>query len=275
MFYLLLAIVSTAMVSIIMRLSEKKTTSDIGLLLVNYVMCTFLSWVFAGPMEMGPLLHITAAMGAVNGVFYLAGFLLLQWSVKKNGVVLSSTFMKLGLLVGMAVSVLFFREVPTGIQIIGFLLAVTAIVLINYQKEEGAGGFKWGLVWLLLCGGMADAMSKIFEELGPAGYAGPFLFFTFLTALGLCLAVMLVKGGKPGKWEVLFGMLIGIPNFLSTRLLLRSLRDLPAVIAYPVYSVGGILLVTLVGVLAFRERLRKMQWLGMGLILVALVLLNI
>ena len=275
MFYLLLAIVSTAMVSIIMRLSEKKTTSDIGLLLVNYVMCTFLSWVFAGPMEMGPLLHITAAMGAVNGVFYLAGFLLLQWSVKKNGVVLSSTFMKLGLLVGMAVSVLFFREVPTGIQIIGFLLAVTAIVLINYQKEEGAGGFKWGLVWLLLCGGMADAMSKIFEELGPAGYAGPFLFFTFLTALGLCLAVMLVKGGKPGKWEVLFGMRIGIPNFLSTRLLLRSLQDLPAVIAYPVYSGGGILLVTLVGVLAFRERLRKMQWLGMGLILVALVLLNI
>ena len=106
MFYLLLAIVSTAMVSIIMRLSEKKSTSGIGLLLVNYVMCTFLSWVFAGPMEMGPLLHITAAMGAVNGVFYLAGFLLLQWSVKKNGVVLSSTFMKLGLLVGMAVSVL-------------------------------------------------------------------------------------------------------------------------------------------------------------------------
>lgn len=275
MLYLLLAIFSTAMVSIIMRLSERKTNSDIGLLAVNYVMCTLMSLVFAGEMPVGPLLHITAAMGAVNGIFYLAGFLLLQWSVKKNGVVLSSTFMKLGLLVGMAVSVLFFHEVPTPVQVVGFLLAVTAIVLINFRKEEAAGGAKGGLVWLLLCGGMADAMSKIFEELGPAGFGGPFLFFTFLTALGLCTAVMLLRGGKPGKWEVLFGLLIGIPNFLSTRLLLRSLADIPAVIAYPVYSVGGILLVTLVGVLAFRERLRRLQWAGMGLILVALVLLNI
>jgi len=275
MFYLLLAIVSTAMVSILMRLSEKKTTSDIGLLAVNYGMCTLLAFLFAEKMEMGPLLHITAAMGAVNGVFYLAGFLLLQWNVKKNGVVLSATFMKLGLLVGMAVSVCFFREVPTPVQVVGFLLAVAAILLINYRKEERSGGMHMGLVWLLLCGGMADAMSKIFEELGPAGFDGLFLFFTFLTALGLCAAVMIVKGGLPGKWEVLYGLLIGIPNFFSTKFLLRCLQEIPAVIAYPVYSVGGILLVTTVGVLAFRERLRKLQWAGMGLILIALVLLNI
>jgi len=275
MFYLLLAIVSTAMVSIIMRLSEQKTTSNIGMLSVNYAMCTALSLLFAGNMEMGPLLHITAAMGAVNGVFFLAGFLLLQWNVKKNGVVLSATFMKLGLLVSMAVSVCLFREIPNVQQILGFALAVTAILLINYRKESSAGGMKMGLVWLLLCGGTADSMSKIFEELGPTGYDGPFLFFTFLTALGLCVAVMLLKGQRPEKWEVLYGLLIGIPNFFSTKFLLRSLQSLPAVIVYPAFSVGGILLVTLVGVLAFRERLRKMQWAGMGLILVALVLLNI
>lgn len=275
MFYLLLAIGSSALVSILMRLSGKKTTSDIGLLAVNYLMCTVLSLLFAGKLELGPLLHITAAMGAVNGIFYLAGFLLLQWNVKRNGVVLSATFMKLGLLVAMVISVCFFREVPTLIQTLGFLLAVSAIVMINYQKDGSSAGAKWGLVVMLLCGGMADGMSKIFEELGPAGFGDSFLFFTFLTALGLCLAVMLLKGERPGKWELLYGLLIGIPNFFSSKFLLRCLADIPAVIAYPVYSVGGILLVTTVGVLAFRERLRKLQWAGMGLILVALVLLNI
>lgn len=275
MFYLLLAIASSAMVSILMRLSGKRTSSDIGLLSVNYLMCTALSLLFAGGMEMGPLLHITAAMGAVNGVFYLAGFLLLQWNVKKNGVVLSATFMKLGLLVAMVISVCFFREIPSLLQGLGFALAVTAIVLINYRKDGAAAGAKWGLLWLLLCGGMADGMSKVFEEVGPGGFGDPFLFFTFLTALGLCVAVMMVKGGFPGKWELVYGLMIGIPNFFSSKFLLRSLQDIPAVIAYPVYSVGGILLVTMVGVLAFRERLRRLQWAGMGLILVALVLLNI
>lgn len=275
MLYLLLAVISTALVSILMRLSETKTTSDIGLLAVNYSMCTALALLFAGEMSLGPMLHITAAMGAVNGLIYLTSFLLLQWNVKKNGVVLSATFMKLGLLVGMAVSVCFFHEVPTPVQVMGFVMAVAAILLINYRKEQRSGGMRMGLVWLLLCGGMADAMSKIFEELGPAGFDGPFLFFTFLTALGLCTAVMLLKGERPGKWELLYGMLIGIPNFFSTKFLLRCLQEIPAVIAYPVYSVGGILLVTAVGVLAFRERLRRLQWAGMGLILVALVLLNI
>ena len=275
MFYLLLAIGSSARVSILMRLSGKKTTSDIGLLAVNYAMCALLALVFAGEMELGTGLHRTAAMGAVNGIFYLAGFLLLQWNVKKNGVVLSATFMKLGLLVAMVLSVCCFREVPSLVQTVGFCLAVTAILLINYRKGEGAAGARWGLLLLLLCGGMADGMSKVFEELGPAGFGDAFLFFTFLTALGLCAAVMLLKKDLPGKWEVFYGLLIGIPNFFSSKFLLRSLGDIPAVIAYPVYSVGGILLVSLVGVLAFRERLRKLQWVGMGIILIALVLLNI
>ena len=50
---------------------------------------------------------------------------------------------------------------------------------------------------------------------------------------------------------------------------------MPAVIVYPSYSVGAILLVTLTGVAAFKERLRKLQWLAIGFIAAALVLLNI
>ena len=46
-------------------------------------------------------------------------------------------------------------------------------------------------------------------------------------------------------------------------------------IVYPVYSVATILTVTVTGVLVFREKLDRKQWLALGMILVALVLLNI
>ena len=131
-----------------------------------------------------------------------------------------------------------------------------------------------GLVWLLLCGGMADAMSKIYEEIGWPSLAPQFLLFTFGTALPLCAALMLSKNERVGKWEWAFGLLIGIPNFFSSKFLLRALVDVPAVVAYPVYSVATILVVTLAGVVLFRERLEKKQWLGLGIILAALVLLN-
>ena len=84
-----------------------------------------------------------------------------------------------------------------------------------------------------------------------------------------------VKDRRFGKTEVIFGLLVGIPNFFSSKFLLRSLSEIAAVVAFPAYSVGGILVVTLAGVLVFRERLAKRQWVALGLILLALVLLNL
>lgn len=279
MLSLLLAIASSAMVSIIMRLSDRKVTGNIAMLTVNYLMCLVVSAAYAGfgnlfPAEEG--LPGAILMGSVNGLLYLGGFVLLQINVRRNGVVLSSTFMKLGLLVSIAVSVIFFHEVPDALQITGFFLAVAAIVLINFKRESGgAVGFKLGLILMLLAGGMGDAMAKIFEELGNPALEPQFLTYTFLVALVLCTALMLGKKQRPGKWEVLFGLLIGVPNFFSAKFLLGALENLSAVIVYPVYSVATILAVSLTGVLVFRERLEKRQWAGIGLILIALVLLNV
>lgn len=279
MLFLILAIFSSAMVSIVMRLSDRRVTNNFGMLVMNYLMCSLLS---AGSVGLGnlfapsdPQLAITTAMGCFNGVLYLTSFVLLQVNVRRNGVVLSSTFMKLGLLVTMVVSVCFYGEMPNVAQAVGFVLAVAAIILINYRKGEAKTGFRAGLLWLLLCGGMADAMSKIFEESGVPGMEGQFLFFTFGTALVFCILCMIVNGQRIGKWEAFFGLLIGVPNFYSSKFLLRALEDVAAVIAYPVYSVAGILVVTMAGVLLFRERLEKRQWVALTIILMALILLNL
>jgi len=278
MLYLLLAIVSSAMVSIIMRLSSEKVSGNVGMLAVNYLMCLAVAWAYAGWDGFLPHGHgVPAAvlMGSVNGFFYLAGFLLLQTGVKKYGVVLSSVFMKLGLLVPIVVSVAAFGEKPALLQAVGFCLAVTAIVLINYREDGTEMRFRAGLLLLLLAGGSGDAMSKVFEELGNPALSEQFLLYTFAAALVLCAALMLRRKQRPGKWEVLFGLLIGIPNYFSARFLLRSLESLPAVIAYPTFSVGTILVITVTGLGLFRERLSRRQWLAVAIILLALVLLNI
>ena len=279
MLSLILAIASSAMVSIIMRISDRKVTGNIAMLTVNYLMCLVVSAANTGFGNLFPQvegLPGAIAMGSINGLLYLGGFVLLQINVRRNGVVLSSTFMKLGLLVSIAVSVLFFHEVPDLLQIVGFCLAVSAIVLINFKKEAGnTAGFKAGLILMLLAGGMGDAMAKIFGELGNPALEPQFLTCTFGVALILCTLLMLQKKQRPGIWEVVFGLLIGIPNFFSAKFLLGALEDIAAVIVYPVYSVATILVVTLTGVLAFKERLEKRQWIGMGLILIALVLLNV
>lgn len=278
MIFLLLTVCSSSLVSIVMRLSSHKIKSNLGMLAANYVVCSLLGACYAG-FSVFPVQETgyptTLGLGIVNGFLYLASFILLQANTKTNGVVLSSLFMKLGLLVPMVLSVLFFGEIPTVVQIVGFCLAVGAIVLINLKKEENAKGFTWGLITLLLLGGGAEAMAKVYESVGTAALNDTFLFYTFGVALLLCIGLLIIKKERPGGKELLYGVMIGIPNFFSAKFLLRALKDLPAVVVYPTSNVGTILLVTLTGVLAFKERLTKLQWLGLCGIVVALVLLNV
>lgn len=278
MFYLLLSILGGAMVSILMRLSEGKIKNSIGMLEANYIACFLISAANAGFGNLFPNvpgIDRTLLLGFITGVLFLACYLVFQVSVQQNGVVLSSAFSKLGLMVSIVMSIVFFGEMPTILQTIGFLLAAGAIVLMNYQKEGTGSKFKAGLLLVLLVGGASDAMAKVFEELGTASQEPQFLFYTFLVALVLCTILMLYKKQRMGRWEILFGVLIAIPNFVSTRFMLSALAAIPAVIAYPACSVGSILVVTVAGVLFFHEKLSKRQWIGIGAILVALVLLNV
>lgn len=278
MLFLVLAVFSSSMVSIVMRMSSDKVSANLSMLAANYLVCSLLGAIYAGFdlwMPEMPGFPLTVGLGILSGILYLAGFVMLQRSVRKNGVVLSSVFMKLGLLVPIVMSLVFFGEVPTAAQIAGFCIAVGAIVLINLKKEPGSGGFGMGLILLLLLGGGCDAMSKVFEMTGPATLSEQFLFYTFAVAFMLCGALVVRKKEHPGMKDLMFGVLIGIPNFFSAKFLLLALTRLPAVVVYPSFSVATLLVITLTGVAVFRERLSRLQWAALGAIILALVLLNI
>ena len=278
MLFLCLAVLSSAAIALLMRISASKVSAKLSMLGVNYIVCALLGAVYCdfalAPVRVAGF-SATAVMGIVSGFLYLGGFVLCQWNTRHNGIVLTSVFMKLGLLVPMVLSVVLFRELPTWFQITGFCIALVAIVLINRKREGSGGRFRWQLlVMLLMCGG-SDAMSKVFEVMGPAALADQYLFYTFAVALVLCAALVVYRKERPGLWELLFGAAIGIPNFFSAKFLLLSLRDLPAVVVFPSFSIATMLIATLAGVLFFKERLQKLQWLALVGILAALFLLNI
>lgn len=278
MAFLILAVLSSSMISIIMRLSSDKISGNLSMLAVNYFICSSLAAVYTG-FDILPLseqsFDITLILGILSGVLYLVSFMLLQLNTRKNGIVLSSVFMKLGLLVPMVLSVVAFKELPTGAQITGFIIALAAIIIINLKKGSERKSFSMGLIILLIMGGSTDAMSKIFERLGSEALSDQYLFYTFTVAFILCGVLVLIKKEHPGRKELLFGVLIGIPNFFASKFLLGALTELPAVVVYPTFSVATMLIVTLTGALAFKEKLTKQQWFALIMIISALVMLNI
>ena len=90
-----------------------------------------------------------------------------------------------------------FGEHPGILQIFGIILALSAILIVN-----GIGGVKSttdtvtapkALILLLLVGGSGDAMSKIYEELGPMEYSSQYLLYTFAAALIICTLTAAVR----------------------------------------------------------------------------------
>ena len=177
MVYLLLAILSSAMIAIMMRIAQPRVNYPTGLLAGNYIACSLLGLLLSVP-ELSrlsvPSLVFPASLGILNGIFYLASFALMQWNTRYNGVTLSSVFMKLGILVPTVLSVVWFRETPTALQILGFLLAIAAIVIINFQKGQTVSRKSWALLLMLLIGGMGDGMSKVYEVYGDSGFQNLF-----------------------------------------------------------------------------------------------------
>ena len=279
MIYLILAILCSAGVSIFMRASEKYCQGHYGILLMNYVVCVLAGLILTGrglTQTDGKGMPVTIVFGVVTGLLYCGSFILLQWNVRKNGVILSSTFMKLGVIVPAVLAVVWFGERPGWNQGLGFILAITAILMIHLEKGKirTEKAYTIGLLLLLLGGGLGDSMAKFYDVYGIPGLGSFFLMLSFLVS-GIISGILVFRGGeKITKYEVLFGVLIGIPNYFSARFLLWALADIPAVITYPTYSIAAMALIGAAGVLMFREKLTKRQWGAYLLVILAVGLLN-
>ncbi len=273
MFYLILAILSSVLIAIIMRISERYTNGGNSMLMFNYAMCLALSVCYTR-FTLADGFGFAAGIGTLNGILYMAGFVLLKWNIARNGVILPATFQRLGVIIPTILSVTVFGERPGAMQIIGIVITIAAILFMNGGDRRGDHSYL-GLIALLCVAGTTDSVAKVFEQWGSADMTGMFLFITFFVAFIALVIITLVRRERIEKWSVLFGLLVGIPNFFSARFLLGALTQLPGLIVYPTYSISTIAVLSIAGVALFREKLSVRRWISIGGIAVALALLNI
>lgn len=127
----------------------------------------------------------------------------------------------------------------------------------------------------LLLSGFTDSMAKIYEQFGEVKESDLYLLVTFFVAFLIALILMVKNKMGIHRKDCAYGLLIGIPNYYSARFLLMALRSVDAVLVYPLYSVATIILITIVGILVFRERLSRQKAVALVLVMVAISWINI
>ena len=225
---------------------------------------------------------VTLLCGGLGGFLFVGGLVCMQNSVKRSGAALTTAFAKLGLLVPLLISTVWFHERPGLLQLLGIGLALGAILILNNRRETTPASSAPALTLPLLTlffAGASDGMAKVFERLGPRSEDALYFLYVFAVAAVLAGALILLEKRKTGQGltlgDLLHGAAVGVPNYFSSFLLLKALSRLQAVVAFPAFSVGTILTVTVLGALLFGEKLDRRQLWGLGCILLALVLLNL
>lgn len=258
-----------------MKLSNKYVENEMVMFTANYIICFILA-LLTSNQDIGLFCsQTTMILGAMSGVLYLTSFMLMKFNMKENGVVMTSTFMKLGVLIPTLIAIVLFKEVITINKSIGIILGIIAIIIFYYEKDAYLKGNKKWLIALLIGGGICDAMATIFEHYGQSNQEAQYLFITFLIA-SLCALSYAYKRKEQVKMkDLLAGIMIGIPNFFSSKFLLGALAYLDAIVVYPTYSIVTLVVIALFGVILFKEKLNIQKIIAFLLVIIAILLLNV
>lgn len=303
MFYLLLAIICSASIALIFKYTETRQTNRYVITSANYFIAftttivmmmtkgllndfsldvdflsAFSAVVNSDNVLLSPAssIHWALMIGSVAGVFFFLSFLYYQKSVRENGVGLSGTIAKLGILIPMIFSIIIWQELPTMIQWIGIVLALISILIVNLSPESlERFDLKPTLLLLFVFGGIAEFSNKIYQKYALNDYKDVFLFAVFFIAFIISTTYAYKKQGDLRKRDIITGFLVGIPNLFSSYFLILALDTLKTSVVFPIYSAGSIVLITIGGFVLFNETIKRKNKVAIALTIVALILINL
>ncbi len=276
MISLILATLCSASIALLFKKSETGNFNRFRLTTVNYIAAFTFSLILFMANRSDSVDWLTVVgIGIPTGICFFASFVLYQQSVSDNGASLSAMAGKMGILLPMIASILLWREWPSALQTLGIFLAIGSILYINFTPEPHHQ-VKKSLLLLFAVGGLGEFANKLFQMYGQLSDKALFLFVVFSTAFLLSLWYSLkhpIKSGSSLQNDILMGFAIGIPNLLSSFFLIQALTTVPAAVAFPAFSAGTILVVTLFSRLFFGERIHKRSAIGLGITIIALLLI--
>lgn len=279
---LFFSVLCSVLVSVLLKLAQRRGLAMPTLLLWNYAVAVILCLLVLDP----PLARLREAATPWPSLLLLAVllptiFLAMAASVKAAGIVRTDVAQRLSLVVSLLAAFFWFGEVFGPLKLAGLalgVLAIPAIVVRARDADRETTRTSWWLpVTVLLGYASVDILLKHIAAAGTPFAAS--LWVAFVGALVIMLGVQ-VTGMLRGRLRLdrgslLFGVLVGASNFANIALYVkahRALPDQPAVV-FASMNLGVVVLGTLVGAIGFKEKLGRWNWIGIALAMVAVAMI--
>ncbi|MBQ8400892.1 MAG: EamA family transporter [Clostridia bacterium] len=188
-----------------------------------------------------------------------------------------------GLMIPALFGAIFLKQGISTIQIIALPVLVFAMALVMDLKKGEKKGGSWlpDAILSMTCCGLVGVVQSLHQASAHADEMYGFLAATFFFIVLMNLVPWkLAEKKEPANFSVrskailqpaVSGVFMGIVNVVN----LFLIGVMPSVIFFPIANGGLLIMTILAAVVFFRERLRIMQWIGIGVGIAAMCLLGI
>jgi drug/metabolite transporter (DMT)-like permease len=281
MIYILLAVVFSVTVSVLLKLARRANVDIVQAVATNYIVAALLAaWLLGATPRAAIEARATYAPLVLLGVLLPAIFLALARSVRSVGIVRTDVAQRLSLFLSLIAAFAFLGDTLTGAKSLGIAIAFAAVLCVLWRKDRGGvERGAWSAPLAVFAGfGAIDICFKLVAQAG-APFASA-LLASFLIAMVLCWIVVAVRAATRAAPVTLrslgFGALLGAANFANILFYVRGHQALPKdpSLVFASMNVGVVVLGALVGALGFRERLARVNWLGVVLAVGAIAVIT-
>lgn len=280
---ILLGILSFNVILICFKLLERYKVDNLQAIAFNYITAGLLSFTLVETTPSFSEIFFSDwfpyAVGV--GVMFVFVFNLLALASQKIGMAISTVANKMSLIIPIIAAIILFEgETISFLKILGILLALAGVYFttmsgskLNFEKK-----YLWLILVIFFGQGLADVLFNCAKEwYVDASLNGLFFIVIFLSAgsVGLIRLTpkLIQKTSTLSFKNMLWGIGLGIPNFLTLWFFFRSLDSgqLEVSQVNPIYNIGVVIVSALIGFILFKEKLSPGNWFGVALSVASIV----
>ena len=292
MHFLLLCILSSTGIFIIFKSIDRFQIPSFPVILVNYLLATILGFVInPGQLRIAEVRNMDWLPSSILiGLLFILMFFLIAYSSRKAGISVTTVASKMSVIF----PILFSMLIDPGDQFslvkgAAILFTLFGVALTVYNPREGfSKGAVLYIPLLLFVGmGIVDSLVKFAQHRFVSDHdTALFSAVLFLNAFIAGLVILIFSPKyyasfkKPAVWA--WGILLGGVNFGSIFFLVRALNFtssrgsmMDSSVIFGINNTGIVALSVLAGLLVFGERLKPINWVGVLLSALALILFSL
>ncbi|KAE9539013.1 EamA/RhaT family transporter [Ursidibacter maritimus] len=283
MLELSLAVLCSVFVGVLIKIARSKGVVIAQSIAMNYVVATALCYFLLKPDFKGQSIVEIVQTNPSAYLFFALGillptvFLIQAKSLEFAGIIRTDAAQRLSLFLPILAAFTLFGEAVTSNKLIALLLAFSALGCLLWKSHEGMNkGGKTAIVSLALVWIGFGVIDILFKQMAKSGSAFPLtLLISFIGAGCVMFIYLLLKRTQWNIPSVLTGLLLGVLNFGNILFYIKAhqaMKDDPTLV-FTGMNLGVICLGTLIGAFFFKEKINKINYLGVLVAVIAIVCL--